>query len=319
MVSTRELITQFGPEVDGALDTVLTTAPARRWARLETMAEAGHTGAAGILGIKALEHAENTGPLSRWMGADTRSYAQAYENLRRYEELGGQVNVTDFVGRASSALPEDARNAIEQRVEQWANRHSPAPAAEQPSAEDSLPEETPEESLEESGEPILAAPEDGATMLDEITVSAADHDDEEADYQDYEVKRGDSLWKIAKAHYGLDDNVSDPAEKQAIRRDIASAVEKIAHFNGLENGTDANNLRIGQALKLPDSPLPGEEQTLDWAALDRDTAAKQSASARLQRNFESAGSGIELPSDNAPIPVQRPVLAASSGGADLSI
>jgi nucleoid-associated protein YgaU len=76
--------------------------------------------------------------------------------------------------------------------------------------------------------------------------------------QDYTVARGDSLWKIAREHYGLESN-----------RDIQRAVEAIAAANNMTQGTMANHIRTGQVIQLPDSPN-NPQASLNWAALDAD-------------------------------------------------
>ena len=56
---------------------------------------------------------------------------------------------------------------------------------------------------------------------------------------DYQIQKGDSLWKIAQQQYGLQSN-----------NDIARAVEILAQQNGL---ADANLIIAGASLKLPEN------------------------------------------------------------------
>lgn len=119
------------------------------------------------------------------------------------------------------------------------------------------------------------------------------------DFQEYEVARGDNLWNIAKEHYGL--GRGDDAA-------IMEAVTKISILNGLEQGTNANNLKIGQEIKLPDSPSlanwNGPDNRLDWEALDAQTAARK-ASMNLSGNFKSAVNNEFDTQAVAPVPAMR--------------
>ena len=88
--------------------------------------------------------------------------------------------------------------------------------------------------------------------------------------QSYEVKSGDSIWKIAATYDGME-NASN-AEIQQLADEIIAA-------NGLENGTAANNLAIGQALILPemsDLDLSDPVLVADWGALDQNTSYRVS-------------------------------------------
>ncbi len=82
---------------------------------------------------------------------------------------------------------------------------------------------------------------------------------------EYKVKFCDNMWDIAKKHYGLTKN-----------EDIAKAVETMAQNNNKAKGTDANNLKVGESLKLPADwkPAPGQKG-LDWNALDAQTKSRQ--------------------------------------------
>jgi nucleoid-associated protein YgaU len=78
---------------------------------------------------------------------------------------------------------------------------------------------------------------------------------------EYIVERGDTLWKLAKEYYGL----KKPAE-------IQRTVDYLASVNGMGEGTAANHLKIGQSLRLPDSPVvPEDTKRLNWEALDAET------------------------------------------------
>jgi LysM repeat protein len=116
------------------------------------------------------------------------------------------------------------------------------------------------------------------------------------DFQEYTVEKGDNLWNIAKNYYGF--GGGDDAS-------IMEAVTKISIMNGLEEGTNANNLRIGQELKLPDSPSLSNwndpDTSLDWVALDAQTASRKT-SLNLGGNFDAAVHNKVL----APLPAQVP-------------
>lgn len=143
-------------------------------------------------------------------------------------------------------------------------------------------------------EPVAEEPEvEGASILQFQAQKTPEND-----FQEYNVGRGDNLWNIAKSHYGF--GRGDDAA-------IMEAVTKISLLNGLEEGTDANNLKIGQPLKLPDSPSltnwNAQGTRLDWDALDAQTAARKS-SANLGGHFNAAVQD----QTSAPIPAPRPSL-----------
>ncbi len=129
------------------------------------------------------------------------------------------------------------------------------------------------------------------TISLEVEEDPAVVEDEAPSHTDYEVQSGDSLWKIAEEFYGLESAA-----------DIQQAVAAIAHANGLQNGADANDIDIGQVLKLPDSPV-SEGKTLDWAALDRDSGISISSTFAMTATGQTpAPANI----DSAPEIVVRP-------------
>lgn len=279
----------FQPEIDHTLQTILSTAPARRWTRLDDMAQNGHLGAAGVLGARALDEAANTGALGRLFGTDRQNYETAYENLSRYQTGGGQVDVSADLGRARDALPEETRQEIDGRVQEWSARHAPAPVQ---------ADNTPAQPEEVAAEPEAEAepdhtPEPEIPAEEDVVAEAAPALEEAApppDHTEYEVARGDNLWKIAKEHYGLTDN-----------KDIQAAVDKIAFENDMGEGTNANRIQPGQILRLPDDPVKGpNDPSLDWRALDAEVKAGQI----FRNDFGQAATGIALP-HNVPTPAFR--------------
>jgi LysM repeat protein len=109
------------------------------------------------------------------------------------------------------------------------------------------------------------------------------------DYTEYDVKKGDSLWKIAKEHYGLTDDKA-----------IQDAVDKIAFTNGKGQGTDANRIHPGETLRIPDSPVKGEnDSTLNWKALD----AEVKAGTVFRQHFGNAAHAVTP--ENVPVPAFR--------------
>lgn len=115
------------------------------------------------------------------------------------------------------------------------------------------------------------------------------------DYTEYDVKKGDSLWKIAKEHYGLTDDKA-----------IQDAVDKIAFTNGKGQGTDANRIHPGETLRIPDSPVKGEnDSTLNWKALD----AEVKAGTVFRQHFGDAAGYMQVPDPaqqaQIPVPVSR--------------
>lgn len=106
---------------------------------------------------------------------------------------------------------------------------------------------------------------------------------------DYEVKRGDSLWKIAQSHYGL---------KSA--SEIQSAVETIAATNNM-TAAQARSLDIGQVIKLPDSPAPVAGQSkMDWTAAASTTPAATASAdpiGDLIATLPAADAPAKLPQD----------------------
>lgn len=87
---------------------------------------------------------------------------------------------------------------------------------------------------------------------------------------EYEVQSGDNLWKIAKDYYGLTKNA-----------EIQQAAATIAKANGLDQGTRANHINVGDVLKLPDNPND-PTAALNWGQLDKDPTIKKS---QLGSNF----------------------------------
>lgn len=74
------------------------------------------------------------------------------------------------------------------------------------------------------------------------------------------VQNGDNLWNIAKNEYGL-----------SSYKDIMRAVDHIAVANGLEQGTDANWIQIGQSINMPTAEQIAQPiNALDWNALSSD-------------------------------------------------
>lgn len=131
-----------------------------------------------------------------------------------------------------------------------------------PVAKESEPAETPAAVQEEAPKPenansleTASKPENAGklenTAKPEDTSTSSEHI----------VERGDTLWKLAKEYYGL----NKPAE-------IQRTVDYLASVNGLSEGTAANHLKIGQSLRLPDSPVvPEGTKRLNWEALDAET------------------------------------------------
>lgn len=183
-----------------------------------------------------------------------------------------------------------------------------APAA--PAAPDVAPKAAPEtvqpevpviqQPIQTAPAPVTAPPAAPAALNNAVSVTAPvpQHNDiaytpanavtapPPPDYTEYEVKKGDSLWKIAKEHYGLTDNKA-----------IQDAVDKIAFASGKGQGTDANRIHPGETLRLPDSPVKGEnDSTLDWKALDAETKA----GTIFSRHF---GNAAAIPAQQAQIPV----------------
>lgn len=157
--------------------------------------------------------------------------------------------------------------------------------------------------LEETAQtaPVTAAPtlpEDAPAQPEEIVYGEHNPnalqievtDPNVSNHSDYEVQRGDSLWKIAKEHWGLESDA-----------EITKAVESIARENGLAQGTDANHIDIGQVLKLPDNPFK-QGENLDWAALDQDTKVTSG----FNRAFDVAAAGLPVADNINAAPDARP-------------
>ena len=116
-------------------------------------------------------------------------------------------------------------------------------------AEDIKPAEVAEK-VEEPAKPDNTSKPDDTTKPEDTSTSS-----------EYIVERGDTLWKLAREYYGL----KKPAE-------IQRTVDYLASVNGMGEGTAANHLKIGQSLRLPDSPVvPEDTKHLNWEAIDTET------------------------------------------------
>lgn len=146
-------------------------------------------------------------------------------------------------------------------------------------------------------EEIAPEPDTAPVIATETTseTTASIPEEDTSTTTDYTVERGDNLWKIAREFYGLE----SPA-------DIQRAVDHIASLNGLGEGTDANNIKTGQVLQLPDSPVtPESTPRLDWAALDRDSGISITSTFAMAVRNESPSAAVQA--DNEPRrPVARP-------------
>lgn len=163
----------------------------------------------------------------------------------------------------------------------------------EPSDPEVLPRQIREEPKQEEPkqeEPAVAEappaePEEEVTELEPIEVEA-----DAPDFTNRTIGKGDSLWKIAKEFYGLENP-----------KDVMRAVDHIARLNGMGDGTKANHLSIGQVIKLPDSPVaPEGTPRLDWAALDKE---KRSG---LSGKFANAAANKTDAAENIPLPLPRP-------------
>lgn len=105
------------------------------------------------------------------------------------------------------------------------------PAAEQPAAE--KPAEQPAEQPPPAEQPAAENPSEQK---------------QEPDFDDYTVKKGDSLWKIAKREL----EKRHPGQKITIK-EILQEIDEIAKANGIDEAhhRDINKIREGEPLKIP--------------------------------------------------------------------
>lgn len=145
----------------------------------------------------------------------------------------------------------------------------------------------------EGHKPETAIPAD-TQATDVVPVAAAPV------FTDHTIKKGESLWKIAKNTYGL--KTSD---------DIADAVKQLRNVNGM-SVSQGNRLSIGQVIKLPenlDTPKVVAPQA-DAAVTMKDVPLPVA-----RPDFESAAAAkdtvIEL--KKVPTPTPRPVFPEDTG------
>lgn len=319
---------QFQGDVDAQLQNVLDTAPARRWSRLETMAEAGHAGAAAVMGSAALDEAQTASPLVQFFGAHTHNYEIAYENLRRYQIAGGDVDVSADIARAAEALPEDRVTALEASAQEWGVRHAPAtpevapeaepetaqpeaapeivePEAEVP-AEETPVEETPAEEVT-AEEPAVTedapAEEAVAETPEEEVLTIETPEESVAGPSHYLVERGDTLSELMVEKYGITgwSNIQEAYTQIAELSGVANPDKIYANETVLTLPRELT-LSNGQTFPL----LSGDEPGAD-VSFERHVARHGGVAPDLTNSFTDNAPITEIPNMDDLSPVIRRV------------
>lgn len=163
----------------------------------------------------------NLHPYHEWPSASSFWYIKDWKFIKDYQFLE-----FDKASNNTSEISQELLNLLEE-VDQWAGLENP-----------------PEEVVDQ-GEDIL---EDNTGLIEEPVVV---EDVEKVDIE-YDVKKWDTLWSLAKEYYSLTSN-----------RDIANVVNKIVKYN-LENGWKSSlsfdktndgikwdRIYVGDKIKLP--------------------------------------------------------------------
>ncbi len=229
--------------------------------------------AAAIRADATQKHEQSVQTLNTTSGYSTDVQAVSdnlYDSVERLdtEQLGGLAAEPENGITATPVTEPSNPEVLPEQIR-------PEPVAEQPVAVASMPDQ-----------PSDRRTKDDAVEIAPVKTEAQKPDD----FTNRTIEKGDSLWKIAKEFYGLENP-----------KDVMRAVDHIARLNGMGDGTKANHLSIGQVIKLPDSPAaPQGTPQLDWAALDMETKSG------LSGKFANAVANKVDVAENIPLPIPRP-------------